>query len=142
MSPCSLCAAGPALWENDLWAVRHIEPPYGVVGWMVLACKRHIPGVTHLEDHEAASFGLTLRHLERVLLQTTGALRIYTAALGEVVQHLHVHMVPRRADGPAGWALFDTQRAAKANELAVDDDAVQDFCAAYAKALRAFPPPP
>src|SRR6185369_15958604 len=117
---CGVCAALVAsrpLFENDLWHVRHVDPPHGVAGWMMLVSRRHVAGPAHFDDREAASFGPTLRHLERVLEEVTSALRIYTAAMGESHPHFHCHMVPRYAEMPKGakaWGVFDLQRAAGA----------------------------
>lgn len=69
----------------------------------------------------------------------TGALRIYTAALGELHPHFHAHMVPRTASMPKdarGWSVFDLQRAAAAGEVGADPAEVARICAAYAEALR------
>ena len=98
---CGVCQslASPSLYEDDLWCVRHAEPA-GVPGWMLLISKRHVAGVAHFDDREAAAIGPALRHFERVLEQVTGALRIYTAAMGESSPHFHAHMVPRYAAMP------------------------------------------
>jgi diadenosine tetraphosphate (Ap4A) HIT family hydrolase len=147
---CGVCAslAGPtpsaALFENQLWHVRHIDAPYGVPGWMMLISQRHVGGPAHFDDREAASFGPTLRHLEKVLEEVTGALRIYTAAMGESHPHFHCHMVPRYAQTPGGvkaWGLFDLQRAANAGEVTVDPAEVTRLVDRYGKALAANPPP-
>jgi len=140
---CASLATAPPLFENELWHVRHVHP-YGVPGWMLLVSQRHVPGVAHFDAREAASFGPTLRHLERVLEEVTGALRIYTAAMGESHPHFHCHMVPRYADMPRGakaWAVFDLQRAAGAGEITVDAAEVARLCELYARALAANPPP-
>jgi diadenosine tetraphosphate (Ap4A) HIT family hydrolase len=143
---CGVCAALVAsrpLFENDLWHVRHVDPPHGVAGWMMLVSKRHVAGPAHFDDREAASFGPTLRHLEHCLEEVTGALRIYTAALGESHPHFHCHMVPRYAEMPRGakaWAVFDLQRAAGAGEITVDAAEVLRLSEAYARALAANPP--
>ena len=140
-SPCILCAALESerpLWRNELWTVRHIEGPWGLAGWMQMVASRHVAGLAAMNDAEAASFGPTLRWLEKTLLDVTGAERIYTAALGELVPHLHVHMVPRYPTMPKdarGWAVFDLQRAAQAGELSVPRDQVEQVSEAYAGAL-------
>jgi diadenosine tetraphosphate (Ap4A) HIT family hydrolase len=147
---CGVCAslAGPTpsvpLFENELWHVRHIDPPYGVPGWMMLISQRHVAGPAHFDDREAASFGPTLRHLERCLEQLTGALRIYTAAMGESHPHFHCHMVPRYPETPKGakaWGLFDLQRAAGAGEITVDPAEVARLSEGYRAALAGNPPP-
>jgi len=141
---CGVCASldhGPALFENELWHVRHFDPPYGVPGWMMLLSRRHVGGPAHFDDREAASFGPTLRHLERRLEEVTGALRIYTAALGESHPHFHCHMVPRYAEMPNGakaWAVFDLIRGGDPN---VDPAEVARLCERYARVLAADPPP-
>jgi diadenosine tetraphosphate (Ap4A) HIT family hydrolase len=142
----SLAGSEPAtpLFENELWHVRHISAPAGVAGWMLLVSQRHVAGPAHFDDREAASFGPTLRHLERCLEAITGALRIYTAAMGESHPHFHCHMVPRYPETPKGakaWALFDLQRAAAAGEVTVDPAEVARISERYRTALAANPPP-
>lgn len=142
----SLAGAGAAqpLFENDLWHLRHIGAPHGVAGWMLLVSRRHVPGPAHFDDREAASFGPTLRHLQKVLLETTGALRIYMAAMGESSPHFHCHLVPRYPQMPKdakAWSVFDLQRAAAAGEVTVSGSEVARISAAYQQALMLSPPP-
>lgn len=149
---CGICLAnsgerpiaGGVIWENDKWLVRHSPPPYGVAGWMTLHSQRHVGGPAHFDDAEAASFGPTLRHLEKVLEEVTGALRIYTAAMGESFPHLHAHMVPRYAQMPddaKAWAVFDLQRRSAAGEVTVDQAEVERIIGEYRARLAANPPP-
>jgi diadenosine tetraphosphate (Ap4A) HIT family hydrolase len=111
---------------------------------MMMISRRHVGGPAHFDDAEARSFGLALRHFERVLEQVTGALRVYTVAMGESSPHFHAHMVPRTPAMPKdakGWAVFDLERSAKAGEHAVDDAEVRRVAAAYGRALAENPPP-
>jgi diadenosine tetraphosphate (Ap4A) HIT family hydrolase len=149
-SSCAICAtlSGPGrkepIYETELWHVRHAAAPFGVAGWMMLISRRHVAGPAHFDDREAASFGLVLRHFEHTLERVTGALRVYTAAMGESSPHFHAHMVPRYASmpkGAAGWAIFDLERAAKAGEISVDPAEVERLSEAYRLALSAEPPP-
>lgn len=146
--PCGSVAGESArdelVFENELWHVRHGGAPYGVPGWMMLLTRRHVAGPAQFDDAEAASFGPTLRHLQRVLIEVTGALRIYTAAMGESHPHFHAHMVPRYPSMPKdakAWGVFDLQRAAGAGEIAVDRAEVERLTRAYRDALAASPPP-
>ena len=145
---CGLCASmetAEPLWADGLWQVRSVDPPLGVPGWMLLVSRRHCPGPAQFDDDEARRFGLVLRHLEATLLRVTGALRIYTAALGEAQKHFHCHLVPRYAEMPklaSGWGVFDLQRAAQAGEVSVEAGEVARIQAAYAAALREDPSPP
>jgi diadenosine tetraphosphate (Ap4A) HIT family hydrolase len=148
---CGVCASlygiTPAtpLYEDDLWHVRHIDAPFPVAGWMLLITKRHVGGPAHFDDTEARAFGPALRHFERVLEEVTGALRIYTAAMGESHPHFHAHMVPRYASMPKdakAWGVFDLQRAAAAGEITPADPAeVARISAAYRDALAKAPAP-
>jgi diadenosine tetraphosphate (Ap4A) HIT family hydrolase len=132
------------VFENELWHVRPIDAPSGVPGWMMLVARRHVPGPAHFDAREVASFGPTWCHLQRVLLEVTGALRIYTAAMGESSPHFHGHLVPRFAQMPKdakGWSVFDLERAAKAGEVQVDASEVARIRLAFEDALRRDPPP-
>jgi diadenosine tetraphosphate (Ap4A) HIT family hydrolase len=137
---CALCkslATETPVYEDELWHVRPIEKPAGVAGWMIMVAKRHVQGPAHFNDAEAASFGPSLRRFEKTLEETTGALRIYTAALGEAVPHFHAHMIPRYADAPKkGWGLFDLQRAAKEGEIVVPEADITRITEAYRAALK------
>lgn len=147
---CGICrrlkGAAPdnIVFQNELWHVCAIDAPTGVPGWMMLITRRHVSGPAAFDDREASSFGPTLRHLQRVLLEVTGSLRIYTAAMGESSPHFHGHMVPRYATMPKGakaWAVFDLMRAAAAREIEADEAAAARIARAYGEALRAAPPP-
>ena len=145
---CGVCRrlAAPEsapLFENELWQVHPIEAPAGVPGWMVLYAKRHVPGAPQLSDAEAHSLGPTLRHLTARLLDVTGALRIYLAAMGESSPHFHMHLVPRYAEMPKaakGWSVFDLQRAAAAGEISSDPAEVERLAQEYKKRLQSDPP--
>jgi diadenosine tetraphosphate (Ap4A) HIT family hydrolase len=149
-SACGVCRslsgdeAQRPLYEDDLWHVRHLGSPHGLPGWMLLIAKRHVGGPAHFDDAETESFGPVLRHLEKKLEEVTGALRIYTAALGESSPHFHCHMLPRYKDMPNGvkaWGAFDLERAARAGEVKVDVAEVERISEAYRAALAASPPP-
>jgi diadenosine tetraphosphate (Ap4A) HIT family hydrolase len=146
-STCGICLSlhgpgkEPALYEDALWHVRPAAPA-GVPGWMLLITRRHVAGPAHFDDREARAFGPALRHFERTLERVTGALRIYTAAMGESHPHFHAHMVPRYPTMPRdakAWSVFDLQRAVGAGEVAIDLQAVARVAAAYQRALIADP---
>ncbi|MBL9020821.1 MAG: hypothetical protein JNL21_01425 [Myxococcales bacterium] len=149
---CGICRSvhgasrNPAeiVFENDLWHVRHMSAPHGVAGWMMVVTKTHTPGPWAFDDELASSLGPTLRHLTSVLLEVTGALRIYTAWMGESWPHFHAHLVPRYASTPndaKAWGVFDLLRAAGAGEIQVDAAEVARLTAACRDALAKSPPP-
>ncbi|HVY30238.1 MAG TPA: hypothetical protein VHB79_26960 [Polyangiaceae bacterium] len=146
---CGVCKKLSSTWtepvfENELWHIRPIDAPAGVPGWMMMVARRHVPGPAQFSPREAASFGPTWCHLQRVLLEVTGALRIYTAALGESSPHFHGHLIPRYERMPKdanGWSVFDLERAAKAGEVVVDPADVADLTNRFRAALAIAPPP-
>jgi len=134
---------GGVVFENALWMV-FAAPRNGVAGWMMLHARRHVPGPAHFSDVEAASFGPTLRHLELALEGITGALRVYTAAMGESFPHFHCHMVPRYRDMPneaSGWSVFDLPRLAAEGAIPVDPIESLRVADAFKERLRTDPPP-
>src|SRR5215212_3627984 len=139
---CGVCAVTTGqrevphgiLYQDDLWVVRHSAPPYGVAGWLTLQTRRHCPEPASFSDAEARSFGPTLRYFEGVLREITGALRIYTVAMGESFPHFHGHMVPRYAQTPndaKAWGIFDLSRQAAEGSVTVDEAAVKRIVEAF-----------
>jgi diadenosine tetraphosphate (Ap4A) HIT family hydrolase len=98
---CPLCQSdgGILLWRNDFCRViRADEPDYP--GFLRVILNAHVKEMTDLSvaDQQA---------LMRVVLATEAALRevmapdkINLAALGNVVPHLHWHVIPRFGDDP------------------------------------------
>ncbi len=128
------------LYEDDLWIVRHMPPPYALAGWFILQTRRHCAEPADLTDAEAASFGPMLRRSEQAVRTATAAVRVYTASLGEKVRHLHVHMVPRYdppAQGAVGWSLFDLERRAAAGEFVVGEADVARVVRRFVELIRA-----
>jgi diadenosine tetraphosphate (Ap4A) HIT family hydrolase len=144
---CGICRANTAtdpIFENDLWLVRRMPPGIGVPGWMMVNTQRHVPGIAAFDDEEAANFGPAFRHLCSTLKEVTGALRIYTAAMGESFPHFHAHLVPRSAEMPndaSAWGVFDLYRATQQQEVAIDPDEATRIAVAYGEALQQNSPP-
>lgn len=126
------------------WTLRHAGPPSAVPGWLMLLANRHVPGPAHFDDLEAREFGLVLRHSAQLLEELTGALRIYTAALGESSPHFHAHLVPRYEMMPLGakaWSVFDLERAVKAGEIPDEPERVAELSRRFVRALEERPLP-
>jgi diadenosine tetraphosphate (Ap4A) HIT family hydrolase len=144
---CGICRANTApdpIFEDERWLIRRMPPGIGVPGWFMVNSQRHVPGIAHFDDGEAASFGPAFRHFSRVLEEVTGALRIYTAAMGESFPHFHAHLVPRYEQMPndaKAWAVFDLYHATQQGEVPVDEAEVARVADAYRKALQQNPPP-
>lgn len=146
---CGVCRMleGPreqVVYEDELWQVRPIGQPWGVPGWMLMIAREHVAGVAHFDERRAADLGPRLKYLESALEEVTGALRIYTAMLGETYQHFHAHMVPRSAEmpkGAKGWSVFDLERAARDGEIEIRDAEMLRVISEYRVLLSKRPAP-
>ena len=142
MTDCRICdqntgkaeVAGGFIFQDDLWMVRHSAPPYGVAGWLTVQTRRHCPEPADFNAAEVRSFGPMLKTFEGALREISGALRIYTAAMGESSPHFHCHMVPRYAETPGdakSWAVFALSREARAGKIQVDEREVERIKEAF-----------
>jgi diadenosine tetraphosphate (Ap4A) HIT family hydrolase len=133
------------VWEDDLWFVRHIAPPYPLAGWTMFHTQRHVQGPAHFNDVEAARFGPVLRHVTKALEQATGALRIYVVAFGESTPHMHAHLIPRYEKMPKDLVAFgvaDIMRGVPKGELpAADPKQAAEVVEKLRQSLKKNPPP-
>jgi diadenosine tetraphosphate (Ap4A) HIT family hydrolase len=70
--------------------------------WLILVPR--LPGMVELHDLEPADLVAVLREAAiagRTLKSLTGALKINTGALGNIVRQLHIHVVARKEGDPA-----------------------------------------
>lgn len=99
---CELCAepGGEALWHDAICRVVRVAGSAGDAfpGFCRVICQRHVAEMTELTPQDA-------RHVMDVVLATERALRrlltpdkINLASLGNVVPHLHWHVIPRWRD--------------------------------------------
>jgi diadenosine tetraphosphate (Ap4A) HIT family hydrolase len=131
------------LYQDGLWVVRHSAPPYGVAGWLTVQTRRHVAEPADFNDAEARNLGPMLRSFEGALREITGALRIYTAAMGESFPHFHCHMVPRYPETPNGakaWGVFDLSRQATEG-ITVDAGEVTRISEAFKARVASGVPP-
>lgn len=125
---CELCVlpGGELLWEDGSCRVVRVTDASGRAfpGSCRVILKRHAAEMSDLDESEA-------RHLMDVVLATERALRkalrpdkINLASLGNVVPHLHWHVLPRWRDDshfPAPiWAA--AQREAAPHDIGDIDD--------------------
>jgi diadenosine tetraphosphate (Ap4A) HIT family hydrolase len=105
----TLMPGGP-IAADDLAVVSHVSPrapgtTSGVVylGHLVVEPRRHAPGWADLRDDEAGSLGRWCSRAARALTTVTGAELVYSASIGHRIPHLHVHLLPRYPQTPAGY---------------------------------------
>jgi len=104
---CSMCANGrtddngfgvriQAATYSDAYLQRaDMQRGYTIVIWR----GRHVVEPTDLEPHEAAGYWHEVLRVARALQQYYQPLKMNYETLGNIVPHLHTHLVPRYADG-------------------------------------------
>lgn len=95
---------GGVIYEDDFVYAGHALIREGqtttYLGYLVAEPKRHVVGLADLTDIEAQALGLLVSRLSKALKDSEGAEHVYAFVLGDHVQHLHVHVVPRYPGAP------------------------------------------
>jgi diadenosine tetraphosphate (Ap4A) HIT family hydrolase len=112
---CSVIArertpAGGLIHETARFVVHSLVAPSPLRGWLVLAPKRHARWWWELDDAELAEIGPLAARVFRAQRTALGAEHGYAFAIGDVLHHMHLHLIPRFADTPVarrGRGAFD-----------------------------------
>jgi histidine triad (HIT) family protein len=137
-SECLVCAEldggvdvpGGLVIRANLVAAFHLPPLNAqtvYAGHVLVVPRRHSPGFAELTSREAAAIGVAVSDLSRCL-QGMGAERVYTATIGHIVDHLHVHLLPRWPETPADVPWHAVGEWAGARKI--DSDGIVALCAA------------
>ena len=69
-------------------------------GWLVLTSERHLRAWPDLDRAALATLGPLAARVMTAQREALGAEHVYAFAIGDVVRHFHLHLVPRyRRDG-------------------------------------------
>jgi diadenosine tetraphosphate (Ap4A) HIT family hydrolase len=120
--PCLACrivageapTPGGAAWRGDGFTVHALADPAPLAGWLVVTSDRHARALYDLEPQEAAALGAVAARVMRAQRAALGAEHVYAFAIGDVLRHFHLHLVPRYADTPPhlrGRGCFDARPA-------------------------------
>src|SRR5699024_7036682 len=120
------------------WQVEHAYPSK-LVGWLVVALRRHATALHELTAAEFTELGALLERTVRLVHEATDSVKEYVACYAEAagLEHIHFHVVPRVADLPAefrGAGSFDLLRVAR--EDAASPDSVAAFCVSMRAAFE------
>lgn len=101
MTKCELCdsPAGELLHENDALRVILVDEP-GYPGFCRVIWRNHVKEMTDLSREDAALLFDWVLRTERALRKVMSPDKINLATLGNMVPHLHWHVIPRFADDP------------------------------------------
>jgi diadenosine tetraphosphate (Ap4A) HIT family hydrolase len=122
MTACPLCdtAGGTILWQDDSCrVVLADEPDYP--GFLRVILAAHVKEMSDLAPADRQRLLEVVLAAESALREVMAPDKVNLASLGNVVPHLHWHVIPRYADDPhfpnAVWGVRkrDTPHAAPAD---------------------------
>ncbi len=96
---CELCdsVGGELLWQSELCRVVLVEDAhYG--GFCRVILNAHVKEMTDLEPYQRAKLMVTVFAVEAAVLAIVQPDKVNLASLGNLVPHLHWHVIPRFAD--------------------------------------------
>ncbi|MFZ0106240.1 MAG: HIT family protein [Thiobacillus sp.] len=115
-SPCPLCQTdgGSVLWRDALCrVVRADEPDYP--GFLRVILNAHVREMTDLPVVEREALMRIVFACEAALREVLAPDKVNLASLGNVVPHLHWHVIPRFGDDPhfpnPVWGMRQRDRA-------------------------------
>ena len=98
---CELCATpgGTVLWEDPRCRVVQVDEP-GYPGFCRVIWKSHVREMTDLSPADRLHCMNVVFAVERAMRDALSPAKINLASLGNMVAHVHWHVIPRFADDP------------------------------------------
>lgn len=96
---CELCreAGGEILWRDGFCRVVLVADPH-YAGFCRVILERHVREMTDLDEGERAALMRAVFATERALRDLLAPEKVNLASLGNLVPHLHWHVIPRFGD--------------------------------------------
>lgn len=91
---------GGVLWREGGLVLHAVAGPSPLPGWLVLSAERHARALYDLDAGATAALGPLAQRVMRAQREALGAEHAYAFAIGDVLRHFHLHLVPRYADTP------------------------------------------
>jgi len=99
---CPLCdtPGGEVLWQDDFCRVVFVTDTPDYPGFCRVILKRHVKEMTDLTADERTRLMDVVWKTERAVRDVMSPDKINLASLGNVVPHLHWHVIPRFESDP------------------------------------------
>jgi diadenosine tetraphosphate (Ap4A) HIT family hydrolase len=88
---------GGVLWRRGGFALHALTDPTPLPGWLVLTSERHARAWYDLDPAELSSLGTVASRVMAAQRAALKAEHVYAFAIGDVLHHFHLHLVPRYA---------------------------------------------
>jgi diadenosine tetraphosphate (Ap4A) HIT family hydrolase len=92
--------AGGIVHREGGFALHALDGPSPLPGWLVLTAERHCRALYDLDAAATAALGPLLQRVMQAQREALGAEHVYLFALGDLLHHCHLHLVPRYAATP------------------------------------------
>jgi diadenosine tetraphosphate (Ap4A) HIT family hydrolase len=98
---CELCRSpgGPVIWADARLRVIAVDEP-GYAGFCRVVWNRHVAEMSDLDTADRAHCMAVVNAVELALREALQPDKINLACLGNMVPHLHWHVIPRFVDDP------------------------------------------
>jgi diadenosine tetraphosphate (Ap4A) HIT family hydrolase len=93
---------GGLVHNTPEWVMFLRSRPLLVRGQGFIVLRRHCEDVAQLTEHEAGALGVLLRATARAYTEVLAPERVHFGLYGEGVRHIHLHVLPRTRELPAG----------------------------------------
>ena len=80
------------IYQNDFFRVILVDD---IPGYIRVITNKHIKEFSDLSDEEATRLMLAVKKIEKAMIKTLNPDKVNIAMLGNMVPHLHVHIIPR-----------------------------------------------
>ena len=96
---CPLCKREneDIIFENGLFRVILVDE---IPGYIRVITQKHIKEFSELNDNEAVEIMLAVKKIEKAMIKFLNPDKINIASLGNMVPHLHIHIIPRYINDP------------------------------------------
>ncbi len=105
---------GGILLRRDGLVLHALAGPSPLPGWLVLTSQVHVRALYDLEEPALSTLGPLTREVMQAQRAALGAEHLYAFAIGDLLHHFHLHLVPRFAHTPErlrGRGCFESQPA-------------------------------
>jgi len=72
-----------------------------MAGSLFVMPKRHVESISDLTESESQELGPVIKKMSELLTKKLSPQKVYVCSFGEVLKHVHFHIVPRGAMLPA-----------------------------------------
>ncbi|GLR11859.1 HIT family protein [Chitinimonas viridis] len=138
-SPCPLCATpgGELLWQSALYRVVLVDEP-GYPGFCRVILNQHLAEMTELASEDRVAIMNAVWAVEEVLRSELSPDKINLASLGNVVPHVHWHVIPRWLDDRHFPAPIWAQPMREGHDKAIDTTRLKAALASRLLMLESF----